>query len=299
MAPLFSTGGLPEYHDGLLLVQMRQTGVVQPLGAMVGLDLFEPGGPFATPGMAALSFYERAGMVKRVTLIRPAPLAPPAAGITAAGIFLGSSGSGDAPKAGAGLNLLEIERGRDLSQLQLALASDPNVASVSKVPVRYLAARRRSATALGRRSDDRLAADAAQPGLAPAAAPPNPNTMWNLQKIRWAEARAISGFKDATTITVAVLDTGIDTGHPDLQGGVIESYVHAHPDLPNASSDEDLIGHGTHVSGTIAATTGNGLGINGICRCRLPCGRSSTMSPISGRRKSDILSFTSSIPSCI
>src|SRR5207248_2069670 len=106
-------------------------------------------------------------------------------------------------------------------------------------------------------------------GLAPAAAPPNPNTMWNLQKIRWAEARAISGFKDATTITVAVLDTGIDTSHPDLQGGVIESYVHAHPDLPNASSDEDLIGHGTHVSGTVAATIGNGLGINGICRCRL------------------------------
>ena len=265
MVPLFSTCELPEYHDGFLLVQMRPAGALQPVAQMMGLHLSGHAGPFATPGMAALSFYERAGMVKRVTPIRPASLAIPAAGLNAAAILLASPGYGDAPNAGVGLHLIEIERGQDLSQLQLALANDPSVASVSKVPIRYLTGRPRSSRAMG----DRSATGTSHPGLAPAVAPPMPNTMWNLQKIRWSEARAIPGFKDATALSVAVLDTGIDTRHPDLQGGVIESYVHTHPDLPNASSDQDLIGHGTHVSGTIAAGIGNGLGINGICQCRL------------------------------
>jgi subtilisin family serine protease len=78
--------------------------------------------------------------------------------------------------------------------------------------------------------------------------------MWNLRKIRWAEARARTGFQDATAVRVAVLDTGIDT---------------AHPDLPRASAERDLIGHGTHVAGTIGALINNDLGINGICACQL------------------------------
>ena len=51
--------------------------------------------------------------------------------------------------------------------------------------------------------------------------------------------------------------------------GRIASYTSAHPDLPRASSPQDLIGHGTHVAGTIAARINNNLGINGICRCKL------------------------------
>jgi len=34
-----------------------------------------------------------------------------------------------------------------------------------------------------------------------------------------------------------------------------------------ASGENDIIGHGTHVIGTIGALIKNDLGLNGICRC--------------------------------
>jgi subtilisin family serine protease len=92
--------------------------------------------------------------------------------------------------------------------------------------------------------------------------------MWNLRKIRWAEARALRDFEQARAIRVAVLDTGIDPDHPDLQGRV-NGYTFTHPDPPDGSSNRDIIGHGTHVAGTIEALINNALGINGICACQL------------------------------
>jgi len=92
--------------------------------------------------------------------------------------------------------------------------------------------------------------------------------MWNLEKILWRKARALKGFKDAGKIRVAVLDTGVDRKHPDLKGRV-KKYTFLHPDIPDASGEQDIIGHGTHVSGTISALINNRLGINGICVCQL------------------------------
>lgn len=61
-------------------------------------------------------------------------------------------------------------------------------------------------------------------------------------------------------VRVAIIDTGIDTEHPDLVGRVelVRNYV-----------DEDLEGlrrdrHGTQVAGLIAAAAGNGIGIVGV-----------------------------------
>lgn len=50
-------------------------------------------------------------------------------------------------------------------------------------------------------------------------------------------------------VDVAVLDTGIDTGHPDVAGQIAatESFV-------PGESVEDVAGHGTHVASTIAGT---------------------------------------------
>jgi subtilisin family serine protease len=145
-----------------------------------------------------------------------------------------------------------MERDGDVSTLQVALANDPNIEFVSRVPVRYLTVRKA----------------AAQAGAGIAAVPPPASTMWNLQKINWEQARALPNFSNASSVKVAVLDTGIDEDHPDLQGRVA-GYTFAHPDIPGASGIKDIVGHGTHVSGTIVANTNNNVGINGICDCQL------------------------------
>jgi subtilisin family serine protease len=92
--------------------------------------------------------------------------------------------------------------------------------------------------------------------------------LWNLRKIKWSEARAQPGFVDADNVRVAVLDTGIDHDHEDLQG-VVREYTYEYPSLPAVSGQKDIIGHGTHVAGTIAALINNSVGINGICQCQM------------------------------
>jgi len=61
-------------------------------------------------------------------------------------------------------------------------------------------------------------------------------------------------------VKVAVIDTGIETTHPDLASKIAtDSYNFLNPGNP----PEDDNGHGTHISGIIAAATNNG-GIAGV-----------------------------------
>ncbi|WP_462406568.1 S8 family peptidase [Gracilibacillus sp. Marseille-QA3620] len=55
-------------------------------------------------------------------------------------------------------------------------------------------------------------------------------------------------------ITVAILDTGVDTDHPDLQGRIVGGRNFTTDDQSDPTNFEDYNGHGTHVAGTIAAT---------------------------------------------
>lgn len=69
------------------------------------------------------------------------------------------------------------------------------------------------------------------------------------------------GGLDLSSVHVAVIDTGIDGGHPDLS-------VVAHADVvaestPSDAHDGDPNGHGTHVAGTIGALA-NGDGVAGV-----------------------------------
>ncbi|WP_044022720.1 S8 family peptidase [Bacillus sp. SG-1] len=70
----------------------------------------------------------------------------------------------------------------------------------------------------------------------------------------WDYSRGSSGQE------IAVLDTGVDYNHPDLDGKTILGYDF----VDNDYYPMDLNGHGTHVAGTAAAETNNGRGIAGM-----------------------------------
>lgn len=84
---------------------------------------------------------------------------------------------------------------------------------------------------------------------------------WALTKIKADGAWDVTiGSED---IEIAILDTGININHPDLQNKIIDSVSCI--DWLSCSHFEtnDADGHGTHVAGIASAVSDNGLGIAG------------------------------------
>jgi thermitase len=81
---------------------------------------------------------------------------------------------------------------------------------------------------------------------------------WNMRQIRAPEAWDIG--TGAGDVVVAVMDSGIDPSHPDLQGRVVPGRNVRERN----SSTQDEIGHGTHVAGVIGALGNNGVGVAGL-----------------------------------
>jgi subtilisin family serine protease len=90
--------------------------------------------------------------------------------------------------------------------------------------------------------------------------------LWGLRQIKADQAHTISqGSRD---VVVGVLDSGVESTHPDLAPnfdasksvGCVNEGV---PDTSPAAWSPTVIDHGTHVAGTIAAAR-NGVGVAGV-----------------------------------
>ena len=92
---------------------------------------------------------------------------------------------------------------------------------------------------------------------------PGESAQWGMQQVDAPDAWAHD--IDASNITVAVLDTGIDYTHPKLAGRVELGW-----NVADGNKDvSDHFGHGTHVAGIIGAQGGDG-GLEGVCdTCKL------------------------------
>jgi subtilisin family serine protease len=140
-----------------------------------------------------------------------------------------------APRTGlGGYCVVELEQERDVPpQVLERIRASPAVDYVERVANRWTSAR------------------TGEPD-------PSLNLQWGLRAIEWFQAAR----PDARGVHVAVLDSGIDANHPDLDG-IVAAYHH------DGLSARDFEGHGTHVAGIVAARTNNGVGIAGVANCRL------------------------------
>lgn len=81
---------------------------------------------------------------------------------------------------------------------------------------------------------------------------------WHLPKISAPSAWDFS--TGASSVVLAVVDTGVQSSHPDLAGRVLAGYDFAN----NDSDPSDDNGHGTSVAGTAAAAGNDGIGVAGV-----------------------------------
>jgi subtilisin family serine protease len=100
-----------------------------------------------------------------------------------------------------------------------------------------------------------LLAASAQPATARSRTDPLRSRQWGLDQVRAPQAWQVTRGRG---VVVAVADTGVDYGHPDLRGALLPGKDYT------GTGVADGCGHGTEVVGVIAARRNNGIGISGV-----------------------------------
>ncbi|MSU57395.1 MAG: peptidase S8 [Pedosphaera sp.] len=81
---------------------------------------------------------------------------------------------------------------------------------------------------------------------------------WHLAKIQAPQAWDLATGR--TNVVIAILDSGVQTTHPDLAARLLQGYNY----VANNNNSADDNGHGTAVTGAAAAIGNNGVGVAGV-----------------------------------
>ncbi|MGW8392392.1 S8 family serine peptidase [Pseudoduganella sp. HUAS MS19] len=80
---------------------------------------------------------------------------------------------------------------------------------------------------------------------------------WHINKIGASTAwDSVQG----AGVTIAILDSGMDSAHPDLAGNTVAGYN----SYDNNTNTADVCGHGTKAAGSAAAAANNAVGVAGV-----------------------------------
>jgi subtilisin family serine protease len=153
---------------------------------------------------------------------------------------------------------------------QFTTRTEPATGEVLLTPPPTVTADAASAWAASLRAAGRFAYIAPDEYCIPQDVPGDPliGDQWYLQRLNLPQAWELT--TGLPSVTVGVIDTGIDLTHPELLGRrvlgatAIDTVVWQ-SDLQDPIID-DVSGHGTEVSGVIAAETDNSLGIASVGR---------------------------------
>lgn len=200
----------------------------------------------------------------RVTAIEPLFPGQAVRGLALGSRFAMSLDAEPAEDALAGLNVFNFATGEQAAEGVRALNRDRRVEYAHAIQERFLFARPRPRSTPVKKASSRSRSRSRTAPRRPQAEAIDPlrSRQWGLVAVQLAQAQSAPGFREAEDVLVAVIDSGVDAGHPDLQG------ILADPQNFTPGPLQDTQGHGTHVIGIVAAVRNNQVGVTGVCQSR-------------------------------